>query len=91
MTVTEVPASAANTEATEDEETEDFLKKNLFFSKRATTKCRVMGEKMDNRWEKQEETSLRHHLAMLKCSRNGSRTCGGYGDSSWWSCGEGEG
>jgi hypothetical protein len=32
VTVTETPASAANTEATEDEETEDFLKKNLFFA-----------------------------------------------------------
>ena len=32
MTVTETPASAANTEATEDGGTEDFLKKNLFFS-----------------------------------------------------------
>jgi hypothetical protein len=32
VTVTEAPASVANTEATEDEQTEDFLKKNLFFS-----------------------------------------------------------
>jgi hypothetical protein len=32
VTVTEAPASAANTEATEDEETEDFFKKNLFFT-----------------------------------------------------------
>jgi hypothetical protein len=31
VTVTEAPASAANTEATEDEETEDFLKKKYFF------------------------------------------------------------
>jgi hypothetical protein len=30
VTVTEAPASAANTEATEDEETEDFLKKIFF-------------------------------------------------------------
>jgi hypothetical protein len=32
VTVTEAPASATNTEATEDEGTEDFLKKNLFFA-----------------------------------------------------------
>ncbi len=32
MTVTEAPESTVSTEATEDEGTEDFLKKNLFFS-----------------------------------------------------------
>ncbi len=32
VTVTEASASAANTEATEDEGTEDFKKKNLFFT-----------------------------------------------------------
>ena len=31
MTVTEAPASAANTEATEEKGTEYFLKKNIFF------------------------------------------------------------
>ena len=52
MTVTEAPASVANTEATEDEGTEDFLKKKSFFFKLCDTKCRMMGGKMDNRWEK---------------------------------------
>ena len=28
----------------------------------------MMGEKMDHRWDHQEETSLRHHLTMLKFS-----------------------
>jgi hypothetical protein len=36
LTVTEAPASVTNTEATEDDGTEDFLKKKSFFCKRAT-------------------------------------------------------
>ncbi len=37
VTVIESPASAANTETTEDEGTEDFLKKKSFFCKRPTS------------------------------------------------------
>jgi hypothetical protein len=70
VTVTEAPASVANTEATEDEQTEDFLKKKFFFQAH-DSKCRRMGELMDRRREKKEEKSLlRHHLAMLKCPRD---------------------
>jgi hypothetical protein len=69
VTVTEAPASATGTESTEDEETEDFFKKKSFLSKRED--IRMMGEQMDHRWEQDEQkTSLRHHLAMLKYSRD---------------------
>ncbi len=38
-----------------------------------------MGEQMDHRWEQQEQTFLRHHLAMLKCSRDDQELVTGSG------------